>query len=408
VNKYAFPLVALLALSGQATAQPSPPSPPAIVAEPIESSAEGLAADAAEYSRAFAVAPIEALRRLEAQEASVALVDRLAEQYRDRLAGVLIEHQPIYRIVIVVTGAPTTETQIATAPFGVPIILRTGALATRAETLAAIELHQADIRAELPSPPGMGVDPRTGALLVLVKPGEHLAGDAADADAMVARLRTIAGVPVKIGSWGDFDTNLSVQGGGRVVGADAEHPGLFVCTSGFVVTDGNQTALSTAAHCPDTLSFVDRDGTRTPLTMIDAWGARYQDVQLHSADLPLRPLFHAEDLVRARMLVTWRNRGSTRAGDFVCHRGLRSGYSCALVQVVDYAPPGDLCAGPCPATWVAVGGPQCRSGDSGGPVFLGSVAFGLVKGDSSEKGTCKLYYYMSTDYLPPGWTLLHG
>jgi len=142
--------------------------------------------------------------------------------------------------------------------------------------------------------------------------------------------------------------------------------------------------------------------------MIGAWGARYQDVQLHSAGVPLAPLFHAEDATRARMVVSWRNRTSTRAGDFVCHRGERTGYSCATVQLVDYAPPGDLCAGPCPPTWVAVSGPQCRSGDSGGPVFLGSIAFGLVKAESARNGICKLYYYMSTDYLPPGWTLLYG
>ncbi len=38
-------------------------------------------------------------------------------------------------------------------------------------------------------------------------------------------------------------------------------------------------------------------------------------------------------------------------------------------------------------------------------MFLGSVAFGMVKGESADEGRCKLYYYMSTDYLPPGWTL---
>ena len=103
-----------------------------------------------------------------------------------------------------------------------------------------------------------------------------------------------------------------------------------------------------------------------------------------------------------------RNRDSTRVGDFVCHRGEKTGYSCATVEFVDYAPPGDLCAGPCPATWVAVRGPDCGKGDSGGPVFSGGIAFGLMKGASfaSDEG-CQLYYYMSTDYLPPGWTVAY-
>jgi len=34
------------------------------------------------------------------------------------------------------------------------------------------------------------------------------------------------------------------------------------------------------------------------------------------------------------------------------------------------------------------------------------IAFGLVKGSSyTTDGRCRLYYYMSTDYLPPGWTV---
>jgi hypothetical protein len=56
---------------------------------------------------------------------------------------------------------------------------------------------------------------------------------------------------------------------------------------------------------------------------------------------------------------------------------------------------------------VTVASATCRGGDSGGPVFLGTVAFGLVKGSSyGRNGSCNFYFYMSTDYLPPGWTLL--
>ncbi|MDO6413557.1 hypothetical protein Q4F19_04095 [Sphingomonas sp. BIUV-7] len=404
----------LLLLAGMAQAQVAPlivapPAPPASLAlpapTPLETPVEALAADAREYARAYGVAPAEALRRLEAQEASVTLIDRLASDYGDRLAGVFIEHEPTYRIVIVVTGPPASDMQIALAAFGVPVILRTGAVSTRTDVLRAIEQNQAALRAALPSPPGMGVDPHTGALMIVTRQGD-LPSDG-DRTSMESRLAAIAGVPVELRSWGELDTNLSVEGGGRVVGGDAEERHRFVCTSGFVVTDGVRTAISTAAHCPDNLTFVGPDGTRTALTIVGAWGARYQDVQIHSAGETLQPAFYADSETRARLAATWRNRTSTRAGDFVCHRGQRTGYSCAVVRLVDYAPPGDLCAGPCPATWVAVSGPRCKGGDSGGPVFLGSVAFGLVKGDSSENGTCRLYYYMSADYFPPGWTVMH-
>jgi hypothetical protein len=40
-------------------------------------------------------------------------------------------------------------------------------------------------------------------------------------------------------------------------------------------------------------------------------------------------------------------------------------------------------------------------------VFNGTTAFGLVKGASYRgDGSCIFYFYMSTDYLPAGWSLL--
>ena len=66
-----------------------------------------------------------------------------------------------------------------------------------------------------------------------------------------------------------------------------------------------------------------------------------------------------------------------------------------------------LCGGPCSPTWVTVQGPSCIPGDSGGPVFSGTIAFGIAKGiNRTSAGRCLFYYYMSTDYLPPPWRLL--
>ena len=114
------------------------------------------------------------------------------------------------------------------------------------------------------------------------------------------------------------------------------------------------------------------------------------------------PLFYANRGANSlRRLASWRNRDSTRAGDFVCHYGESSGYSCGEVELTDYAPPGALCGGPCEPTWVTVKGSQCVAGDSGGPVFTGAIGFGIAKGiNRNSSGSCNFYYYMSTDYLP--------
>ncbi len=389
----------------QSLAAPVVPDKAADTPPRIQTPVEALAQDGAEYARLYGVPLDQAIREMVAAQDSVSATAALAEEYKDRLAGVIIVHEGGFRFVVLLTGEePVADRTIVAAGLTIPVTFQTGAPATRDQILAAIVAHQADIRAALRNPPGMGVDPRTGMLAVMVKASD--VGDDGEA-ALAARLGAIAGVAVEVKPWSDADVNLTAEGGGRVTGFDPAINHKAVGTSGFVVTDGGQTGIATAAHCPDEISYVEPSGGEVPLTMIGAWGAFYQDVQIHVGAGPLPPLFYADKgKTVSRPVTSWRNRTATRAGDMVCHRGERTGYSCAEVEYPDYAPPGDLCAGPCEPTWVAVRGPICKGGDSGGPVFAGTIAFGLVKGSSyTGDGRCRLYYYMSTDYLPPGWTV---
>jgi hypothetical protein len=225
-------------------------------------------------------------------------------------------------------------------------------------------------------------------------------------EAIRARAEQVGGVPVRLVVNDLIESNMSVAGGGLVRG-DVEGA-RFRCTSGFVVTDGERTGLATAAHCPDELSYEGLDGTETSLPFAGQWGLGYHDVQVNLSPGANQPLFYANRGAGSlRRLDTWRNVASTRAGDFVCHYGVSSGYSCATGELTDYAPPGALCGGPCSPTWVTVAGPNCQTGDSGGPVFSGTVAFGIAKGvNRNAAGRCNFYYYMSTDYLPPPWRLM--
>ena len=134
---------------------------------------------------------------------------------------------------------------------------------------------------------------------------------------------------------------MSVDGGGRVEGLNLETRLRNLCTTAFVVTNGETNAITTAAHCPDELTYVDRDGTSVTLPMIGSWGAAYRDVQLNGSPNSPEPFFYSNrGAGTLRRLVSWRNVASTRAGDFVCHYGESSGYSCATVELTDYAPPG--------------------------------------------------------------------
>ncbi len=372
----------------------------------IQTAQEALAQDAVEYARQSQVSLEEAKRRLRAQEESVAATDAIRETYKHRLAGISIEHKPDHRIVVLLTGSdPVPDRTLIAGGMAVPIVFRTGARATGVEIISAWMHHRDRVKAALPNVSGAGLDPRTGELVLMVR--------ARDADRygpgeLDSAMESLTGVPVQIRVLDRADVNLSVEGGARVEGVDPANGKRYSCTTGFVVANGPRTGILTAAHCPDSLTYISPRGTRTELSFDGQWGWRYQDVQVHATPEALQPVFYADSAKTLLRTVTGsRLRASTRAGDFVCRRGETTGYSCAQVELVDYAPPGELCGGPCDPVWVTVPGPACKGGDSGAPIFSGTTAFGIVKGGNySANGTCNFYYYMSTDYLPPGWALL--
>jgi hypothetical protein len=371
-------------------------------AQPVQPLAEPLAEDAVQYAAAFGVTPDEALRRLKAQQATVSATDAIAREFAGRLAGISIEHVPDYRIIVLLTGdQPVVDRSAA----GVPILFRTGAKATHAQAIDALRKHLIDLRSDLPNARGAGYDQRTGEVVLLVTRAD--AGKLG-IDAIRARAEQVSGVPVRVIINELNESNMSVDGGGRVEGLNLLTNRRNLCTTAFVVTNGETNAITTAAHCPDELTYIDRDGSTIVLPMIGSWGAAYRDVQINGSPDSPEPLFYSNrGAGTLRRLVSWRNAASTRAGDFVCHYGESSGYSCSVVELTDYAPPGDLCGGPCWPTWVTVKGPSCTAGDSGGPVFSGGIAFGIAKGvNRAGSGQCLFYYYMSTDYLPPPWRLL--
>lgn len=387
--------IALLATASQSGAQT------------IQTRSTAIAQDAEEYARRYGVSPAEAVRRLDAQHDSVPTIDAIADRYRDRLAGVSIQHRPDYRFIVYLTGdQPIPPTWITAGATQVRVQFRTGAKATRDRIIWALTHHQAAIRETLQSNPSMGVDPRTGELVVIA--GRTTVEKAGGADTLDVLLTRLTGVPVQMRVLDHVDRNLGPQGGGRLDGTDPVSGKRYRCTSGFLVSDGARTGITTAAHCLDDLSYIDPQRQSTPLSFIGQWGWGYHDVQIHTVPALARPLFFADtERTTARPVEAQRAKTSTRAGDFVCHRGESTGYSCAEVTLLDFAPAGELCGGFCLPTWVAVAGPTCKQGDSGGPVFSGTTAFGVVKGATFRSdGSCAFYFYMSLDYLPAPWRLL--
>lgn len=363
---------------------------------------QALAQDAETYAQAYGLPPANALARLKAQQDSIPVTERLRTTYRDRLAGLYIEHRPVWRIVVLLTGTERPADFIVTAGgMQVPVTFQTGAQVTRLQVLAAIDRHRDAIVLAVPGARGIGHDPRNGAMIVMQRASASRR-PAAEVEAELVRL---TGVPVRLRRLEATFANAGALGGSRVVGALGTV--RYICTTGFVVTDGSDMGITTAAHCPDEMTYRGPDEEERLLKFAGGWGTAYRDVQVHTGVGRVEPVFFADARrTAARPVTGWLTRPMTRPGDIVCLRGESSGYACSEVELTDFAPPAELCGGLCSASWVTVRGPECRRGDSGGPVFLGTTAYGILKGGAFMEGQrCAFYYYMSVDYLPENWRL---
>ena len=394
-------LAALLAASPVAALAQAEPA-----ATRLQTSAEALAQDAGGYAQRYGVTLDQAVLRLRALQASAAATDAIRRDHRDRLVGISIDHAPALRIVVLLTGtAAVADASFVLDGLIVPILFRTGAATTGDDVIRAMLQRGPELNALLPHNRGMGLDGRSGDLVILLR-----AADAARPNlaAIRARAETLTGVRVRFDLAERAVADLSLAGGARVEGVHLADGKRYACTTGFAVTDGTRSGIVTAAHCPDQLVYHYPEGGTTPLGFAGQWGARTQDVQVHVGPAGQKPLFYADRRSGAlRTLKGARSRLSTRAGEWLCHYGESSGYSCAEVELTMFAPPGLLCGGACAPTWVTLRTNDCRSGDSGGPVFSGDIAFGITKGGSGGRGTrCNFYFYMSTDFLPAGWQLL--
>ncbi|MFD1788332.1 hypothetical protein ACFSC3_12195 [Sphingomonas floccifaciens] len=373
----------------------------------VQSSVDPMAHDAAAVAERLDLTPVEALRHLRLQAASVAETDAIADRYADRLAGIAIEHRPDFRIIVRLTGTdPVPDRSVDLGGKRVAIVFQTGAATTRTGLVQAIASYQSTIRDSLLAPPGLGVDMRTGELVAVVSRRDI---EREGADALRARLAALTRVPVRLRVVDQPVLDLgSIAGGTRMTGTRPGDAHRYLCTAGFAVTDGVRSALATAAHCPDTLTVRDPAGQNVDLPFVGQWGWGNQDVQINLTPGTLTPEFFVDTARTISRPVTGaRGRAGLRAGDVVCHRGERTGYSCSVIELTDFAPAGDLCGGACLPTWTTVAGPSCKGGDSGGPVFLGTTAYGLLKGGSYRAdGSCAFWFFMSTDYLPAPWRLL--
>ncbi len=383
---------------------------------PVQTVEESIAVDAEWYMRSQGVAKEEAMRRLRIQREMGDVIDRMRRQYQGRLAGIVIDHKPDYRLRVRLTGSEAVAAQsVSLGGSTLPIAFETGAPATVDALVASIQSNLTALQTLFPTLDGIGTDESTSQIVLTV-----YAPDAVTATAAKAKESQVAALlkqPFRIETTNVMETLMDVRGGARFTSS-----GGALCTTGFVVKNtAGTTGVATAAHCEGMNTYYNPNGTTIPTTIVASSETldADQDVEVHTSGYVERPQFYADTTASARTLTGRRYKSSTGYDDNVCHRGEVTKYSCGYVKQTNYTPvdrygtPLRCGAVACGPYYVRVEGPElaCYNGDSGGPVFASTVAFGLLKtgaASGTAKGQCARMSYMSTDSLPTGWSLLYG
>lgn len=353
----------------------------------------------------------QAMKAIQAQDGLGDELDKLRKEHSGRVAGIYFVYEPEFKVVVRLKGQGAVDRRsLSLADGPVPVEFETGAEATAEELVDAYQRNLPAIRELFPTLQGLGTDERTGEVTVIVQ----AAGTAAETvRGKRDDLFKLLGHPVRIEVVEQGFVDVDVRGGSRITASS----GSPRCTSGFTVKNSSGvTAMTTASHCEGMTTYYNPNGTTIGLTFVTEVRDADQDVEIHTSGYVERPEFYADSATVARVLTGRRLRSSTAAGNHVCHRGSTTGYSCGYVQLTNYTPTHAGACGTvaCAAVWVLVDGDSgtaCYSGDSGGPVFASQTAFGLVKSASfsgSAPGQCNYFTYMSTDFLPSGWSLLYG
>ncbi|ACB28222.1 hypothetical protein Mrad2831_6300 (plasmid) [Methylobacterium radiotolerans JCM 2831] len=398
-----FAAILSVAIAGTASAASQPTAARLLSAE------QAREVDAQALASASKITTAEARQRLAVQRESRDLVASLRSTYGNRIAGIYREWTPSPRLVVRLKGASAERVSRANLPTGsVEVVIKSGARFGADELKQAGRTHAKALRAAFPTLGGTWVDERTGELVVEV-------ASAADVKTAKDLATVIAGVPARVVvGRGDFNAALSGSGALDIALPNA----VGHCTGGFTVNifDGNDktTGLATAGHCPDgngTATYTTLDGLQDTLTLVGQDYDADSDVKWYTKvdqDRDFEPTFYSDDVTKREVSwYVWRD--ETVVGDSVCKYGQTSGASCGVVASTSYAPADPICNGQtCAATYVMVepvaGQTQfgCASGDSGGPVFNDTTAYGILKGCGDRVGNtiyAQRMFYTALDAL---------
>jgi len=358
-------------------------------------------------------------RQLRLQNANGGLIAGLRQEFRERMAGIYTEHYPIDRIVVRLTGdepVASRKLQFGDDPLVVDFVV--GQVYTHAELIRAIVEKSDALEKYFPELKGLSPSEKAGEVVMDMRVSEK---DTETIEKMRAIAQEILQVPVRINPAprGRMKLLASIVGGGSLP--------LIQCTSGFAVRNimNNTKGIITADHCgPGDTPYVGY-GNNVGTVFLHAQGGKktasedmrwYKPFSWGFYSHHVDPSVYGESTDTLIPVTGRKTQAETTLGQWVCHRGITTGYSCGNVDNLNHKPTDYKCgtsSNPvdCLPIWVrvvpplsvvSVPGLACAGGDSGGPVFSGTLAVGITIAGTSVGNTigeCADLVYMSTDRI---------
>jgi hypothetical protein len=352
--------------------------------------------DARQYAATYDVELDEALSRLRRQAVIGRLNAKLAEKEPATFAGLWVQHEPSYLIVVQFAGGGEARLQklLRNEAFDElypHVDVRTARRSLKALAAVQAASHQAAKAQGVPVESMINV--RENRVDLRTTEVGQLTKSLQDAD----RMRKGAGALKLLDNVVIIEVDrLSVPV--RYVYAGRQ---ITACTSGFAVQDVNGTlGVLTAGHCPDGQAFNLRN---LPFQAGQFSGS--VDAQWHTA-----PELHVTNRIwdglfdtstpSYRFVTGTRPRSQQAVGEFVCKFGVTTGHNCGTIESTSFLPPSGpgLWVNPA-ATFIYVDGDRhgvdlSEPGDSGGPWFSGETAYGVMSGQSSNDAI-----YMAIDFI---------
>ena len=368
----------------------------------------GVSLEAEHYAIDFGVTTDEAQRRLERIPELKGVIQETVAAESTRVAGWSIVHEPDFGgwVYLVGDAEPTRTTTGLTAKHS-DLFVDTGAKHTFAELTAAIS-DRSNFEA---IPDSMRdriayreIDVRSNSIVVAIdrdQPPTRTDESAfitegsietmelrQAASTLEAILEQDTRLPFSV-TLGSVSKPNSVHGGELVVTNNGGP-----CTSAFAVLDGTTRGMLSAGHCNVITSHwrsrtLARQGNSYTATHQDTvWGDDGDSSWYTTSEWESDNFYISTTQTRD---VTGYESRANMQGDFVCHFGVASGFSCGVVVSTNFDPSYDVCGWwlGCDNRWVKVEGSRLKAcgGDSGGPWFKGRTAYGVHSG-SDQGGDC--------------------